>query len=136
MSEEIAKTWKWFLASVPVWGGDWLFEACDVDSPRALMESKHLTFRRQTKLQVEGKASGPQLLVIPYMPYMFGLIDEKTEGTMTGQAIASAVIVADDSPVVLEAIKQWTPQTVAPADLSTMKAEAERAEQQRKRFRA
>jgi hypothetical protein len=124
MSEGNGQTWKWFLAVVPAWNGDWLFQAQGISSVRDLMESKCVTIRRQTKIFTSGSIPGGNLKLIcaPYMPFMFTVIEDITEGMLRGDAITSAILLPDDSPLVGETMKNWIPESITPADAGTMKA--------------
>jgi len=125
MSEENGSGWKWFLAVVPSWNGDWLFQADGISSARELMESKLVTIRRQTKVFTDGnlKAGTLRLVPAPYMPFVFSVIDDQTEGCLKGEAIASAIMLEDDAPLVVDVMKAWIPESVTPADAGAMKAE-------------
>ncbi len=125
MSHFAQKGWMWVLAVLPQLGGEWLFQAKEADW-RGFGERGTITVRRMSRVQYgPGRKQGEQIMAcMPWTPFMFKIIDHETECKLDLGSVGCPLWIDAPENLVVDAMKQWIPETITPANEAMAKQAA------------
>ena len=127
MSYFAEKGWMWVLAVLPQLGGEWLFQAKEVEW-RGFGERGGVTVRRMSMIKYgPGRKKDEQLMAcVPWSPFIFKIIDHETECRLDLGSVGCPLWVEAPENLVADAMKQWIPETITPATEAMAKQEAKK----------